>query len=90
MAKDNELFLAARFGRSPSSTLQGRREAEARTLAPRDRRLISTAQRRERQLNLKVTSEVYDAFALRARMRGVSMPDFLEILLKAEEAKGPR
>ena len=90
MVKDNELFLAARFGRSPSSTLQGRREAEARTVAPKDRRLISTTQRRERQLNLKVTAEVYDAFALRARIHGVSMPDYLEILLRAEEAKERR
>lgn len=90
MADDNDLFLARRFGRSPSSTLQGRREAEARILAPRDRKLISERARRERQLNLKVTAEVYDAFALRARMRRISMPDYLELLLRLEEERAAK
>ena len=81
------MFLQRRFGRNPASTLQGRREAEARLVSQGDRRLMSTVETCDRQLNLKVTPSVFDAFSLRARMRGMSRPTYLEFLMHLDQGE---
>jgi len=74
--EDIELF--ARFARRPSASLHGRRARETRPLARADRQRSITPSVKNRQLNLKVTSEFYERVAALARNLGTSMAELVE------------
>lgn len=75
---DIDMAMMKRFGQRASATLAGRRERETRQLARSDRVSISTVSRKDRQLNLKITQELYERISALARNAGLSMPQWLE------------
>lgn len=77
-AMDVNMAYLKRYGQRASATLAGRRERETRQLARADRVSISTVSRKNRQLNLKITPELYDRIAALARNARLSMPQWLE------------
>lgn len=79
----DEMAALNRFAKRPSATWAGRRELETRPLARADRMSISTISKKERQLNLKITAELYEHVAALARNAGVSMPVLFERMVAA-------
>jgi predicted HicB family RNase H-like nuclease len=75
---DVSMAYMKRFGQRASATLAGRRERETRQLSRSDRQSISAIPRKDRQLNLKITPELYERIAALARNARLSMPQWLE------------
>jgi predicted HicB family RNase H-like nuclease len=83
-----DFALLARFGKRPSAaSLAGRRERETRPLPASDRRRISQASTKSRQLNPKVTPEFHERVSALARNHGVTMVALIERAVEAYAAK---
>lgn len=85
-----DMAIMKKWGQRPSATLAGRREKETRQLARSDRQMISTASVKDRQLNLKITPELYERIAALARNARLSMPKWLELATAAYVEKYDR
>jgi predicted HicB family RNase H-like nuclease len=84
-----DLEMLARFGKRPSAaSLAGRRERETRPLPPSDRRRLSQASTKSRQLNLKVTPEFHERVSALARNEGITMVALIERAVEAYAARG--
>ena len=79
-----DMAILARFGKRPAAdSLAGRRARETRPVAVADRRRITQASTKSRQLNLKVTPEFHERVSALARNDGVAMVELIERAVEA-------
>jgi hypothetical protein len=79
-----DFAVLARFGKRPSAaSLAGRRERETRPLPPSDRRRLTQASTKSRQMNLKVTPEFQERVSALARNEGTTMVAIIERAVEA-------
>lgn len=79
-----DLAVLARFGKRPSAaSLAGRRERETRPLSPSDRRRLTQASTKSRQMNLKVTPEFQERVSALARNESTTMVAIIERAVEA-------
>jgi hypothetical protein len=79
-----DLAVLQRFNKRPSAaTLSGRRERETRPLAASDRRRLTQASTKSRQMNLKVTPEFQERVSALARNEGTTMVAIIERAVEA-------
>ncbi|HXF55304.1 MAG TPA: hypothetical protein VNK52_14400 [Hyphomicrobiaceae bacterium] len=75
-----DMAILARFGKK---TLADRRARETRPLAAADRRRLTRASTKSRQLNLKVTPEFHERVSALARNEGLPMVELIERAVEA-------
>jgi hypothetical protein len=79
-----DLAVLQRFGKRPSAaTLAGRRERETRPLPASDRRRLTQASTKSRQMNLKVTPEFQERVSALARNEATTMVAIIERAVEA-------
>lgn len=79
----DDATILAKWVKRPSASLAGRRERETRPLPPADRRRITQASTKSRQMNLKVTPEFQERVTALARNEGITMVALIERAVEA-------
>jgi hypothetical protein len=79
-----DMQILARFTKRPgAASLAGRRTRETRPVAPADRRHMTIASTKNRQMNLKVTPEFHQRVSALARNERVPMVELIERAVEA-------